>query len=68
MGISAAVQQIPTPPGEKNFLEQLREEEDHDPSFVEVLNYLTKVSVYLKAKQLHCNGFNGSRHSTEIGA
>jgi hypothetical protein len=36
--------QIPTPPGEKNLLEQLREEKDHDPSFVEVLNYLTKVS------------------------
>jgi hypothetical protein len=49
IGISAALQQIPTPPGEKNLLEQLREEKDHDPSFVEVLNYLTEVSTYLKA-------------------
>jgi hypothetical protein len=39
------LQQIPTPPGEKNLLEQLREEKDHDPSFIGVLDYLTEVSI-----------------------
>jgi hypothetical protein len=35
---------MPTPPGEKNLLEELREEKDHDPSFIGVLDYLTEVS------------------------
>ncbi|XP_021915801.1 uncharacterized protein LOC110827934 isoform X2 [Zootermopsis nevadensis] len=43
IGVAFNKIQIPTPPGEKNILEQLREEKDNDPSFVEVLNYLTKV-------------------------
>ncbi|KAJ4444505.1 hypothetical protein ANN_06298 [Periplaneta americana] len=43
IGVAFNKIQVPTPPGEKNPLEKLREEQDHDPSFVEVINYLTKV-------------------------
>ncbi|KAJ9596512.1 hypothetical protein L9F63_012454, partial [Diploptera punctata] len=43
VGVAFNKIQVPTPPGEKGFLDKLREEKDHDPSFVEVINYLTEV-------------------------
>lgn len=43
IGVAFNKIQVPASPGEKGFLDKLREEKDHDPSFVEVIRYLTEV-------------------------